>query len=559
MYDIVQEGDRVRSFDFSEQRDLTGPRACYIEGTVIGFTRYEGCERYRIAVSRVVFQGEDDPSQMFEGRVVVPPVNGTATWSGNGMTDYVERIDRPKRKTVENPVKKHTKSADKKNPAPTSAQLRAFGRYASSADPETVERLKAEGYRTDLLSVGKYAYSQHPDSFESWLEDEAAGGQGLLAAHGSPAQRRAAQGRARRNPAAAVWLWAVPRGSTSRLDEKPLTSTTLSPEQVGKVKAAAAKDGWHSFRTVKDGFAPPDFAGAVVRGQGKGTRRNPETPEQAAARVRAWYDANPQIRDQELAGIAREKAADAKMHAAGCISAPWGGWVKKSDWRAHMRKLAKRKNPASAASGLQFYAQPYSPDCEGFYFSTLAEFEDKQAKSHCEEYDVQFIDGTEAECDLFKAIASWISPFNAVEFLENGGTGSESDDAAVYYAIQYGGEDDLDAAIKWAEDEGRPAQCDLRDYARELVDDLGIKSFNCPEAYIDYESLGRDLMMDWDEEEQGPEPDDPEEYAVEWVKDLGFENVHVENYIDWDKLANDLEHDYTEFEFAGKTWTIRNN
>lgn len=60
-----------------------------------------------------------------------------------------------------------------------------------------------------------------------------------------------------------LWLWAIPAGSTSRMDEKPLTSMALTPEQVNKVKAAASKDGWHSFRTVKDDNGIPDFTKGI--------------------------------------------------------------------------------------------------------------------------------------------------------------------------------------------------------------------------------------------------------------------------------------------------------
>jgi hypothetical protein len=34
----IEINDTVRSFDFDMHRDLTGERACYIEGIVTGFT-----------------------------------------------------------------------------------------------------------------------------------------------------------------------------------------------------------------------------------------------------------------------------------------------------------------------------------------------------------------------------------------------------------------------------------------------------------------------------------------------------------------------------------------
>jgi hypothetical protein len=80
--------------------------------------------------------------------------------------------------------------APKAPTAPSVVQLRAFGHYVKTADPDTVRRLKEDGYRTDLLSLGKYGYAHHPESFTLWLEDEAAGETGLLAAHGAAARRK---------------------------------------------------------------------------------------------------------------------------------------------------------------------------------------------------------------------------------------------------------------------------------------------------------------------------------------------------------------------------------
>ena len=62
------------------------------------------------------------------------------------------------------------------------------------------------------------------------------------------------------------------------------------------------------------------------------------------------------------------------------------------------------------AETLTLYAQPYEFDASGFYFDS---FEDYQAKynsnfnvygQHVEEYEIQFIDGSAIDCDLFKAV-----------------------------------------------------------------------------------------------------------------------------------------------------------
>ena len=88
----ISVGDRVRSFDFSrgpDGRDLEGERACYVEGRVEELVEVEGCLRYRIAVDRDVFSGEDSDHRV--GSVVFPPVNGTRSTFGN-VTNFVELI-----------------------------------------------------------------------------------------------------------------------------------------------------------------------------------------------------------------------------------------------------------------------------------------------------------------------------------------------------------------------------------------------------------------------------------------------------------------------------------
>jgi hypothetical protein len=58
-------------------------------------------------------------------------------------------------------------------------------------------------------------------------------------------------------------VWAMPKNSNDRLDEKTLTSMALTAKQVEKVKEAASKDGWHGFRVVEDNNELPDFTKAM--------------------------------------------------------------------------------------------------------------------------------------------------------------------------------------------------------------------------------------------------------------------------------------------------------
>ncbi len=88
----IQLFDRVRSFDFADGeygRDLTGPRANYIEGKVVGFADFEDCKRYAIHVKLRIVGGNQVDTRSDE--FVYPPVNGTLTTLGR-RTNSVEVI-----------------------------------------------------------------------------------------------------------------------------------------------------------------------------------------------------------------------------------------------------------------------------------------------------------------------------------------------------------------------------------------------------------------------------------------------------------------------------------
>lgn len=84
----IRIGDRVRSFDF-DRKDITGERACFVEGVVEDFDYLDGCRRYVIRVQVSVFGGKEEKKRV--GTTVYPPVNGTPTMLGD-VTDFVEPI-----------------------------------------------------------------------------------------------------------------------------------------------------------------------------------------------------------------------------------------------------------------------------------------------------------------------------------------------------------------------------------------------------------------------------------------------------------------------------------
>jgi|TARA_R110000824_G_scaffold351344_9_gene538395 hypothetical protein len=87
---MIQVGDRVRSFDFAHARDISGERACYVEGVVEALVEQEGCPRYVIRVDLDIFRGCQG-AQDRVGTVVYPPTNGTPKSFG-GVTDFVELL-----------------------------------------------------------------------------------------------------------------------------------------------------------------------------------------------------------------------------------------------------------------------------------------------------------------------------------------------------------------------------------------------------------------------------------------------------------------------------------
>ena len=58
-------------------------------------------------------------------------------------------------------------------------------------------------------------------------------------------------------------LYGLPKGATERYEEV-LLLTNATPDKIERVKALAARDGFHSFREAKiDLSTPPDFTKAV--------------------------------------------------------------------------------------------------------------------------------------------------------------------------------------------------------------------------------------------------------------------------------------------------------
>jgi len=143
-----------------------------------------------------------------------------------------------------------------------------------------------------------------------------------------------------------------------------------------------------------------------------------------------------------------------------------------------------------------FFAQPYSLDAQGFYFSTFDEFFEKMESAtdrfgqKVEEYEFQFIDGTEEESDLFQACSvnqSNLEAFcNALDELRS------HELEALFYLCNFNGytlEDALDKI-----DEVQITHQTELEAATALFDEIYLA--DVPEAvrnYIDYDAFLNDL------------------------------------------------------------------
>lgn len=153
---------------------------------------------------------------------------------------------------------------------------------------------------------------------------------------------------------------------------------------------------------------------------------------------------------------------------------------------------------------LTLHAQPYDITANGFYFETYEDYAEKSAKLRndygdpVEEFEIQFIDGEDIDCDLAKAIhinqANLKQYFDAVEdWDENGKT-------CVILAVG-------ECGYRF-DDSTQPEDFDLdtyevdsmRDLAEEFVEDGLFGDVPASlQNFIDYDAIARDLGMDYAE------------------------------------------------------------
>ena len=140
----------------------------------------------------------------------------------------------------------------------------------------------------------------------------------------------------------------------------------------------------------------------------------------------------------------------------------------------------------------QFYAQPYSLDHTGFYFSSPEEYEAGMAaleKRGCEEVEIQFIDGEDHLADIAKAATIYQNQvelwYDALEVLD------EDEGQQLLFLLECGYS--LDDALERYEDVQLYAGT-KSDYAYELMEETS----DIPEFlrnYIDYDAIARDMEL----------------------------------------------------------------
>lgn len=154
-------------------------------------------------------------------------------------------------------------------------------------------------------------------------------------------------------------------------------------------------------------------------------------------------------------------------------------------------------NSTTTAADNTYYANPYSPEAAGFYFTDMATFDAGMARllaRGVEEVEIDHVDGDDGE--LFRAagisqatIGDWFELLDTIEGYQ---------EPALFYLLDIYGYS-LEEALQHLEDvyvfDG-----DAEQYAEEYVSDAGLLE-SMPESlryYFDYKAFARDLVLNGD-------------------------------------------------------------
>lgn len=154
-------------------------------------------------------------------------------------------------------------------------------------------------------------------------------------------------------------------------------------------------------------------------------------------------------------------------------------------------------------TGTVLYAQPYDISANGFYFRSLEEYTQKSTDHRneygdpVEEYEIQFINGDDLDCSLFKALSVHQGNFHHLL------TACEDwdDDQKIKVIIAVG-----ECGYHFNPETDNPDDFDIDLYEMDSLRDLAIHFVDeglfgdIPENirfYLDYDAIARDLGMDY--------------------------------------------------------------
>ncbi len=151
------------------------------------------------------------------------------------------------------------------------------------------------------------------------------------------------------------------------------------------------------------------------------------------------------------------------------------------------------------------YAQPYDISATGFYFDSAEDYTQQAADNSnsygglVEEYELQFIDGEEIDCALFKVLN--VDQVNFPAYFDACATWTEDQKRKVILAVgQAGYKFDLGADNPDSLDVDIYELDSLKDLAEQFVDEGLFGEISASIAYyIDYDLIARDLGMDYSE------------------------------------------------------------
>ena len=151
------------------------------------------------------------------------------------------------------------------------------------------------------------------------------------------------------------------------------------------------------------------------------------------------------------------------------------------------------------------YAQPYNLDAHGFYFESYKNFRDSASKvkntfgQPVEEFEIQFIDGSDLYCDFARAYG--VNQANIKQFFEAVEDWDDGQKLAFIIAVgECGYSFDPDDVDPYGFDIDLYHVESLKELAEQFVDE-GLFG-DIPERlqyYLDYEAIARDLACDYSE------------------------------------------------------------